>query len=323
MDGLQIVTYALGLIFIISFVVKVIKIETMPIHLRWELYPIAGETKKPWGGSYLEETEWWNKSHDEKSLAGELRYMGQEILYFREYFHRNRSLWYIVYPFHIGIFMLVGFFALLVVGAILIANDVTVSGDTSSIWGRLMYYLTLVTGVTALVIGTAGCLALLIRKVFDSTMKPYTRRIEYFNIVFVLAVFLTGLLAWSLADSTFATAREYVEGLITFDGIGSIEGIIVAHILLLGLFLAYLPHTNMMHFFMKHFTYNSVRWDDKPHLRGSNIEQKLEPLGDLPINWAAPHIQGIRNWSDIAKWQMEYTDGKEVAKHARKTDKTE
>ncbi len=34
----------------------------MPIHLRWELYPVPHEAgKAEYGGGYLEETSWWSK----------------------------------------------------------------------------------------------------------------------------------------------------------------------------------------------------------------------------------------------------------------------
>lgn len=321
---LQIATYVLALVFIVGFVSKFVKYSRMPIHLRWELYPLAGETKRPWGGSYLEESEWWTKPEEKKSFLGEIKFMGQEILCFREYYQKNRSLWYIVYPFHMGIFLFMGFFLLLIVGALMMLGDVVISGQSASIWGKLVYYLTLVTGITALVAGAAGCLALLVRKLVDGTMKPYTRRIEYFNIVLVLGIFVTGICSWAFADSTFSVAREFTKGLIAFGDSGSPEWIIGSHIILIGMFLAYLPFTNMMHFFMKHFTYNSVRWDDTPHLRGSRIEQGLEPLLAQPVSWAAPHVEGITRWSDIACTQTaEHTERKEGTRHAQRPDQTQ
>ncbi len=324
MDIIQIAIYVLGAAFIAGFISKFIKYSKMPIHLRWELYPVAGETKRPWGGSYLEDSEWWTKPVEEKSFLGEIKFMGQEILCFREYFEKNRSLWYIVYPFHVGIFLLVGFFLTLIVGALMMVGDVVVAGESTSILGKLVYYLTLITGITSLVAGTAGCMALLVRKLADNSMKLYTRRIEYFNIVLVLGIFVTGICAWAFADSTFSTAREFTKGLITFGDSGSPAGIVSAHMILIGLFLAYLPFTNMMHFFMKHFTYNSVRWDDAPHLRGNRIEQQLEPLLAQPISWAAPHIKGINKWSDIASHQtIQHPERKEGTRHAKKSDQAQ
>ncbi len=299
MAGLQIATYVLGLIFVVAFGSKVIKYARMPIHLRWELYPLAGETGRPWGGSYLEEPEWWTRPREAKSLAGEIKFMASEILYFKGYLEKNRGLWLIVYPFHTGVFLFVGFFVLLVIGAITMVADISVSGQSVNTWGEIVYYLTLVVGVAALALGTVGALGLLIRKLVDKAMSPYTRRIEYFNIALVLAVFVTGLVSWAAADSTFTVAREYVRSLFSFKEIASVEWIIGAHIALLALFLAYMPFTNIMHFFAKFFTFHMVRWDDAPHLRGTEVERKLKSVLGKRMSWSAGHIQGIERWCDV------------------------
>lgn len=301
MDGVQVAAYVLGVVFAVGFASKMYHYSHLPIHLRWELYPIPGEKGRPWGGSYLEEAEWWAKPREKKSLMGELKFMGQEILYFKEYFHSNRSLWYIVYPFHMGVFLFVVFFFLLIVGAITMVADIGVSGHSANAWGKFLYYLTLVSGVAAMCLGSVGTLALLIRKWADPGMKAYTRRVEYFNILFVLAVFVTGLLAWATADTTFAAGREFVRSLFSFKEIGMMESVIIAHIVLLGVFLAYLPFTNMMHFFAKHFTFNSVRWEDSPNLRGSMVEQRLQTVLQYRVSWSAAHVKGIRRWADISE----------------------
>lgn len=304
MGVLQIVTYVLAAAFVVVFTVKMMRYARMPTHLRWELYPLAGETKRPWGGSYLEDPDWYNKPPEKKSFIGEMKFMGKEIIFFREYFHRNRSLWYIIQPFHVGIFLFVTFIALLFIGALTMQAGIAVSAETANAWGLLLYYVTLVVGAAGLIFGTIACLALFVRKIIDPEMSPYTRRIEYFNIFLVLAVFLTGLLAWAIADPGFETARGYMQSLITFNLIESMDAIIAVHIILLVLLLAYLPYTNIMHFFAKHFTFNKVRWDDAPNLRGSALERKLAPLLAMRITWAAPHMQTINRWSDIANEEI-------------------
>ena len=304
MGVLQIVTYILAAVFVVAFSQKLIKYARMPIHLRWELYPLAGETERPWGGSYLEDPDWVVKPREKHSFVGEMKFLGKEVLFFKEYFHSNRSLWYIVYPFHIGIFLLVGFFFLVVVGALTMIGGVEVSAESSNVWGLLLHYITLIVGIPALILGAIGCLTLLIRKMVDPTMAPYTRRIEYFNIVFVLAVFASGLLAWAVADIGFEVAREYMKGLLTFGSIEGLRSLTATHAVLLVLLLAYLPFTNMMHFFAKFFTYHQVRWDDAPNFRGGDLERGLKPLLGQRINWAAPHMQNLNRWSDVATGDM-------------------
>jgi len=300
MSWLQIGHYASVLFIIIAFTVKVVRYAKMPLHLRWELYPLAGRIESSGRGSYLEEPEWRTKPRKGKSFFGEMNFMLKEILFFREYFRLNRSFWYLIYPFHIGIFLFAGYGGLLIVGALTIAGNVTVSADSANLWGRLLYHATLLTGGAGLVLSSLGGIGLLIKKIIDEDLKPYTRRIEYFNLLLTLAVFLTGLLSWVLYDHTFTVVRLYVKNLITFSPVANIEPLLIAHVILLLLTAMYLPFTNMMHFFAKWFTYHKVRWDDAPNLRGSKIERTVKELLNQPVSWSAPHIQSGKSWSEVA-----------------------
>ncbi|MFC2068953.1 respiratory nitrate reductase subunit gamma [Chloroflexota bacterium] len=297
---LQIITYALFLFSIVAFVMRLARIARMPVHLRWELYPLAGEKKRYWGGSYLEESEWWKKPPEEKSIFKEFRYIIEEILLFKEYFRRKRDYWYLVYPFHISVFLYVAFLAMLFIGAISGATGVVVSAETASVWGKIVYYITLLAGGIGFILGVISSVGLLIRRLTDGQLKPFTRRVDYINLLLVLAVFLTGLLAWVIFDPAFVASRAYIQGLVTFAPAGSISPTLALHIMLLLLLMAYIPFTNMMHFFAKTFTYHSVRWDDRPNLRGSKLERSIGPLLGRPVSWSASHIQDIKFWSDTA-----------------------
>ena len=113
---LQIATYVFCVLVVIILVAKLLRYANISTHLRWELYPLAGEKNRPSGGSYLEEPEWWANPSREKSFLGEIKFMGQEILFFREYFRLNRNYWFFVYPFHIGVFLFAIFLVLLLFG---------------------------------------------------------------------------------------------------------------------------------------------------------------------------------------------------------------
>ena len=57
---LQVLSYAALLIFIAASLSRIIKVAKMPVHLRWELYPVPHERGRAhYGGSRLEENEWW------------------------------------------------------------------------------------------------------------------------------------------------------------------------------------------------------------------------------------------------------------------------
>ena len=94
-------------------------------------------------------------------------------------------------------------------------------------------------------------------------------------------------------------AATFAHGLVTFTPVTGIPAWFAAQVLLLGLFLAYLPWSHMTHFFAKYFTWHSVRWDDAPNLAGK-YDKKVGKLLLLPISWSAPHIKGDgkKTWAD-------------------------
>lgn len=300
MTWLQIVSYVLIALCIVIYVARLAKYARMPIHIRWELYPLAGDKNRPLGGSYLEDREWWNAPREEKSFVNEMKFMGEEVLFFKEYKKHNPSYWYHIFPFHIGIFSFMGFAALLFAGAVTRIFGMDVSAVSPNLWSKFLYYITPVFGGIALILGTLGSAAILVKRVIDMDLKPYTRRIEYFNLVLVLVVFLAGLLSWIFYDKDFAVGRQYIFSLMSLSGVADISPLTTASILLLLVTAAYLPYTNMMHFFAKWFTYHKIRWDDAPNLRGGNLENKLSPQLELPLSWSASHAGELGRWSDIA-----------------------
>jgi nitrate reductase gamma subunit len=71
-----VIAYGALAVFLIACVARMLKWSRMPMHLRWELYPVAheGGGRAAYGGSYLEETDWWTKPR-EVSMLGELKVM--------------------------------------------------------------------------------------------------------------------------------------------------------------------------------------------------------------------------------------------------------
>lgn len=297
---------------VVVYAFKAIRIARMPIHLRWELYPVPHEKGRDYGGSYFEEVEWWTKPRS-KSLIGELVYMAKEILFFGEYYHRNRGFWYFVYPFHISGYLFVAWLALLVVGALTLVVGGPVAADSANLWGQAVYYLTLVVGLASFVIGALSCAALLLKRATDEDLKPYTAPVDYFNLLFVLAVFGSGFLAWLASDLTFANARDYIKSLIAFRPAANLDPPLTLQIILVCLFAIYMPFTRMMHYLAKYFTFHDIRWQDDPNLRGSELEKKVQSLLNQPVTWSAPHIQSGKKWSENAT-EVKFPEGAEAKK---------
>jgi nitrate reductase gamma subunit len=138
MTLLQLLTYISLVIFLIGMVRTALKYLRMPIHLRWELYPVAHEKGRDYGGSYFEDMDWWTKPR-EKSLLNELKFMVPEILLIRALYHHNRKLWTVSFPFHGGLYLLVGLLCLLLTGAVALALGVKVSPHSSHWLFTLLY----------------------------------------------------------------------------------------------------------------------------------------------------------------------------------------
>ena len=119
--GFYTLSYLCILVFILAAGYRVYRQLTLPVHVRWEIYPVQHETtdKLAHGGSYMEELNWWEKKHG-SSLLNELKYMVPEILFIRGLWKENRSLWWVSFPFHFGLYLMIATFGLLVFHALLV-----------------------------------------------------------------------------------------------------------------------------------------------------------------------------------------------------------
>lgn len=305
----QILTYVAFLFVLIAYSVKVIKYLRMPLHLRWELYPVPHEKGREYGGSYMEELEWWTKPRS-KNVFKDVNDMLKRYLFFGEYFRKNRGYWFGLYPWHIGFYLLMGFQALALLGALLVVTTgLAISSASANIGGVILYYLTIVVAVASFVTGIIGSIGLLIKRLTDQDLKAYASPENYFNYLFFLAVFLSLLFAW-VYDPALSAYREFWVSLITASSV-SLPIATYVFIVLFALHVIHLPFTRSTHYITKILTFFSVRWDDKPNLRGSDIERKVNKLLDQPVTWSAAHIQSGRTWREVVKGLPEDISGKQ------------
>jgi len=298
-----IVAYAGIAIFAIAVVARFFLWAKMPMHLRWELYPVAHEASKAsYGGSYLEETEWWNKKR-EVSLLGELKVMVPEILFLVALKEHNPKLWIRSLPFHFGLYVIAVCTVLLLFTGILggIAPSV-VSGGFGTFLGKLI----LVTGVVGPVLGIIGAIGLLQRRMSEPSLRDYSSGADFFNLVFFVIAFGCALLNFVVLDRDFTGTMAFAHNLVTFDfgQMGFLPGLTVV---LLSALVAYIPLTHMSHFVGKYFAYHSIRWNDTPNLKGGPEEGTIGSLLSRPVSWSAPHIQGDgkKTWADVATEEVE------------------
>ena len=285
--GLIIILAAL-LFFGLSFY-KAAVYAKMPLHARMELYPVPQEKgRHQYGGSYMEETEWWRKPR-QISKASELIDMMKEMLFIKKLFDNQRSFWWISYAFHLGIYFLIAWTFFLVAGALTEFAGLSVSMHAMW-WTAILYYLTIFTGVIGLFMTAIGAALLLLRRIFDPILSKYTTPQEYFNLLLLLATLVSGIIIWS-PDLTFTTARHTAGQVLTLSIVPTTA--LTIHLLLLAVTFVYIPLSKMSHYVGKYFTYHKILWENEPNVSGSEMEQKVKrALENRPsTKWSAPHIQ--------------------------------
>lgn len=281
--------YMAVILFIGLSVYQVIKFAKMPLHGRMELYPVPQEKgRHTYGGSYMEEPEWWRKSR-QISKAAEITDMLKEMLFIKKLFDNHRSLWWLSYSFHLGIYVLIIWTILLIIGALTELSGIPVSASVS-FWMALLYYLTVVTGIIGFTITTVGVFLLLVRRIFDPVLKKYTTPQEYFNLLLLLATLLTGIVVWT-PDLSFASARQIMAQILTLSVIPNV--MLVIHLVLAEVMFIYIPPSKMGHYVGKYFTYHKILWDNEPNLAGSPVESRVKAAlaTQAKTSWGASHIQ--------------------------------
>ncbi len=289
LGALALVAFAAGCLY------KAIHYARMPLHLRWELYPVAHEKHKAsYGGSYFEEPDWWTKPR-EASKLGEVKTIAEEVLTLKQVRERNPGLWLPSLLFHYGLYLLFALGAVLLVGAIPGLGDLPLLGHLGG--GRVLALWC----TAGLALGTLGGLGLRARRTLNPGLRRASTPADFLHLVLLLAVFLASWGSLLTADPDLTKARAFARGLVSFSAVTDVPAWFGAQVLLLGLFLAYLPWSHMTHFFTKYFTWHSVRWDDAPNL-GGEYDGRVRKLLTLPISWSAPHIKGDgkKTWADVA-----------------------
>jgi nitrate reductase gamma subunit len=295
---LAVATYLGYVAIIVLYSVKIVKYLKLPIHLRSEVYPVIPGDRTPRERSCYETLDWWTKPRHRNSLQ-RIWFLISDCFLLSEYFRRDRSYWLVLYPWHIGFILIITFHILSFFGAILESFGIPVRPEASPLLGVGMYYASLATGALSFTAGLFGSIGVLVKRVVTRDLRDYAAPQNYFTYLFLLAVFLSGFIAWVTVDPTFSGYREFWKGLIRFNPI-DVEPATAVHILLFALLLIYLPFTRSLHYITRLFGFLLIRWDDEPNLRRSPIEGKVEEALNQKLTWDAPHIKPGSAWRDLA-----------------------
>jgi len=293
----HVVTFSAIFIFLVLAVYRVIAITRLPVHLRWELAPIPHEKgKSKYGGSYLEEYEWWRKPR-RRSRLGPIAYMLREIFLFKGVWKNNRSFWPFAFLLHIGIYLFIITILLNIVNALLIITGVPASVI------KVFQDITSALALAGYLAGALGSAALILKRRLDADYRPFTTPAMYFKLGFLVAVFISGIWAWSAVPDYASRTGGFVKDLFTLDGGITAAPALTAHIIITLLFIVYLPLTDMFHFIAKYFTHHAVRWNDEP--MDEKMDKKMVGLIDGPVGWSAPHAGTGKSWAEIAAGKTE------------------
>ena len=291
--------------FAATVIARFVMWSRLPMHVRWELYPVPHEPadKARYGGSFMEETDWWKKPH-ETSPLGAVKATLPEVLLLSSVKTHNRPLWLRTYPFHMGLYLAGAATGLALLTGILGALAPNL---LASSLGTVARKPIIMLGVLGLVLGCMGALALLIRRLTLPALRAHTVPADIFNLVFFIVTFACALLTFVLVDIHADKAMAFAANLASFNlvpmpGTGAEWILPTATVTLASALIAYIPLTHMSHFVGKYFAYHAIRWNDKPNLAGGPQEAKIVKLLAYKVSWAADHIQGSgkKTWAELA-----------------------
>jgi nitrate reductase gamma subunit len=237
----------------------------MPVHVRWELYPIPHGTA-------------------EKTI-----YMVSEVLKLEGVRKNNRGLWVWSWLFHIALYLLIGIACL----ALAASFHRSVRDSILPLISYLSY-----TAYACGVVGTCGLIAM---RLADSRLRPMTSFGDYLNLALLLAIFISGLAYVLIQPSVADIVVAQVGSFFFLNPAPQLHPMAVAHLCLVSLFVSYMPFSRMAHMVLKYFTYHSVRWDDRDVNEMPGHLKQLRNYLAYPVRWSASHIQSQNkdaSWAD-------------------------
>lgn len=270
--------YGSILFFIVATALRVKRCINAPIHLHWELYQ---------GSSIYELPNWWEKTHS--SFVKKFWTMLLDLLFLREFYHRNRKFWYPLFVFHSGLYLLILWHAWLFLRAV--AGGIENASIGGWIWGTFSTLLTFIGG-----------LFILFMRIRDEELKVYYPPIHYIKWIFLLLTLIGGVVAVDIHfHSSMPNLLKYVREQVTFQNFEHKlhPSLLPAlHVLFASVWLIYLPFSHVFQLFFRY--YHFLRWDDVANLKGSEVERRVREHLMRPVTWSAPHIPSGKRWKEVA-----------------------
>jgi len=299
MGTLIIILTYIAYVFIVGmYTFKTMAWLKMPPHIRLDLYPVIHEEHYRYGGSYYEHQEWWTQPRPGNTWRS-LFYSLKDNFYMGEYYKQNRLYWLFLLPWHLSFIFIIGFHILCFFAAAAMVGGLTITASSPQAAGRIFYDVLLFTGGFAFITGTFGSIGMLIIRLADRGLRTYAMPMNFFNYIFFLVVYGSGLVSWFVFDPTLEEYRSYWLGLITLTA-PALQPLTVFHIVLFDLFLIYLPFTRSTHYITRILAFFFIRWDDEPNLPGGKMEKRINALLGQKVSWEGDHIPTGKSWAEAA-----------------------
>jgi nitrate reductase gamma subunit len=294
---------ALGIIFfLIANLVKFFTYQKMPVHLRWELYPVPHENpaRAVYGGSRVEETMWWMQPY-KKNKIGAFKYFALEVVLLKAVWEHNRKIWIWSYLMHTGLYAAICSTVLLCMGSLLDFAGLLVIAQSGASFGGFFYDLLDALLLYAACAVFAGSVGLFTMRMRDESFREMSNRENWINLVFLAVI--SGLLSFNALANETTSIHLLVttQALFTFSAAPQLPVTLLSAVILGVLFLFYFPFTSMTHLYTKWFTYHSVRWDDAAASETPGDNKQLTDAMNYGVDWAGVHITpaGKKNWADV------------------------
>jgi nitrate reductase gamma subunit len=280
-------------VFVFMAVYRFLKFNSMPLHLRWEIYPLPLEPKHHYGGSFMEDLDYVGKKRHHIRINGILD-MASEVFWLKKVKEYNRyGMWPFSFAMHWGIYLLVLWIVLMLI-------------ERLFNWGAIEP-VTNALVIIALFIGAFGSLGLLLKRISNEELAGYTAPVDYFNLLFMLAIFCAGIIAFFTGPLFFMDARSYIAGVLSFESV-TVPFWLGLHFLLFELFVIYMPFSKLFHYIAKYFTFDKIFWDDILNIKGSAVDKRITSQLGYKLTWLGPHIAPDKTWVE----EVEIVDARDV-----------
>ncbi|MEG6586650.1 respiratory nitrate reductase subunit gamma [Dendrosporobacter sp. 1207_IL3150] len=190
--------------------------------------------------------------------------IGQELLIFKTLRQSDRRLWLWAWMMHLCLAAIIGGH---ITGIYFLGQQFTALGLSINESVKLSTILGSLSGILIF----ASLVALLYRRTSNAEVKRLSDPADYFDILLLLAVVISGLhMRLTSLEVDLPAIRTYLGSLMTFKPVSTPQNwIFISHYFLVNILLAYLPFSKMLH--MTGFFVNKAMMTATPPVYPSSL----------------------------------------------------